>query len=120
MVNQSWSWPKLDRDEWVRGSWQACCLMEFDGSRVDGRLVLTNQHLLFLGRSSSDDLLPAIDFDDQIVVQRKRYRLGLNMLIIETSSGQRFAFRTNRVACKQIEARSRMRRLTKRSVVAAP
>ena len=34
--------------------------------------------------------------------------------MIETSSGKRYAFRTKKMACKQIEARSQMRSLSKR------
>lgn len=115
MSARSMSWPDLDRDEWVRGSWQARWLSEPEGSNSsysDGRLILTNQRLLFASCVSSDELA-AVKFDEHVAIQHKRYRFSLHTLVVEASSGQRFAFRTTKMACKQIEARSRMRRITK-------
>jgi hypothetical protein len=110
------SWVEFDRDEWVRGSWRARCLTEangWDSSYSDGRLILTNERVLFASDVPGEKLL-ALRFDDRLAIQCKRYRFSLHQLIIETSSGQRFAFRTIKLACKQIEVRSQMRRLAKR------
>jgi hypothetical protein len=108
-------WPELDRNEWVRGSWPARFLTEPDGSASysDGTLILTNRHLVFAGRTPADELA-AVNFDEFTAVRCKRHGLALNTLIVETASGERFIFRTKKLACKQIRARSRMRSLTKR------
>jgi hypothetical protein len=108
-------WPELDRDEWVRGSWPARFLTEPNGSGSysDGTLLLTNRRLVFAGPAPADELA-ALNFDELAAVQCKRHGLSRNTLEVETSSGKRFVVRTKKMACKQIEARSRMRALTKR------
>jgi hypothetical protein len=74
--------------------------------------MLTNQRLIFVGSSGSE--LAAINLDEFTAVLCKRHGLSRNTLILETSSGERFVFRTKRMACRQIEARSKMRSLSKR------
>lgn len=111
---ENW-WSQLNRDEWVRRAWPARCLAEPNGSgspEPAGTLILTNQRLIFA--SSTRAKLAAVNLDDFSAVVCKRYGLSRNTLIVETLSGERFVFRTKRIACKQIEARSRMRLLTKR------
>lgn len=60
------------------------------------------------------DELAVLNVEELTAVRCKRHGLSLNTLMVETPSGKRFEFRTKKVACKQIEARSRMRSLTKR------
>ena len=108
-------WPELHRDEWVRGSWPARFQTEPNGSGSysDGTLILTNRRLVFAGRTPADELAVP-NFDELDAVQCKRHGLSRNTLVVETSSGKRFVFRTKKMACKQIEARSQMRTLTKK------
>ena len=108
-------WSQLQRDEWVRRAWPAQCLTEPDGSgqpELAGTLILTNQRLIFAGPTRVE--LAAVNLEELAAVLCKRHGLSRNTLIVETSSGDRFVFRTMRMACKQIEARSRMRSLAKR------
>jgi hypothetical protein len=108
-------WSQLDRDEWVRRTWPARCLTGPNDSgspESAGTLILTNQRLMFVGPTGAE--LAAVSLDDFTVVLCKRHGLSRNTLIIETSSAERFVFRTKSMACKQIEARSRMRSVTKR------
>jgi hypothetical protein len=111
---QGTSWPEFALDEWVRGSWPARCLTEAndsDSSCSDGTLMLTNQRLLFTDGRPVDDMVN-IRFDDLLAVRCERHRFWRDTLIVETSSGRLFEFRTTKLACKQIEARSHMRQLT--------
>jgi hypothetical protein len=114
-VDGRWSQPELERDEWVRRTWRARCVTEPNGSgsrESVGELILTNQRLMFVGPARAE--LAAVNLDEFTAVRCKRHGLSLHTLIIETSSGKRFVFRTKRMACKQIEARSRMRPVTKK------
>ena len=107
---------ELDMDEWVRGGWPARWLSEprvSSSPESIGTLILTNRRLVFAGRAPVDKFV-AIDFDELTKVECTRHGLSRNTLIIETSSAKRFVFRTKKLACKQIEARSQMRLLTKR------
>jgi hypothetical protein len=107
-------WPEFELNEWVRGSWPACCVTaanDSDLSYSDGTLMLTNQRLLFTDGGPVDDIV-TIDFDDLLAVRCERHRFSRYALIVETSSGRWFEFRTKKLACKQIEARSHMRQLT--------
>ena len=113
---QGKGWLELDTDEWVRGCWPARSLSPYSGSgstATVGSLILTNRRLLFVGRTSLDELA-AVDFDEITTVQCPRQGLSRYTLIVETSSGSRLIFRTKKMACRQIEARSQMRLLTKR------
>lgn len=115
MAIQTRAWPELGGDEWVRGSWPACWLRESNswGSPEPlGTLILTNRRLIFAGSAPHE--LEAVNFDEFTAVQCTRHGLFRNILIVETSSAKRFVFRTKKMVCKQIEARSQMRLLTKR------
>lgn len=108
-------WAQLDRNEWVRMYWPARRLADPNDSASPesaGTLMLTNQRLLFAGPSGAE--LAAVNLDEFTAVDCKRHGLSRNTLIVEASSGERFVFRTKRMACRQIEARSRMRSLRKR------
>lgn len=108
-------WSQLDRDEWVRGTWPARSLTEPIGSDSPeslGTLMLTNQRLIFVVPTGAE--LAAVNLDELTAVLCKRHGLWRNTLIVESSAGERFVFRTNRMACRQIEARSRMRSVSKR------
>jgi hypothetical protein len=63
---------------------------------------------MFVGRTPADELA-VFKIEDLAAVRCKRHGLSLNTLMVETPSGKRFVFRTKKIACKQIEARSRMR-----------
>lgn len=114
------SWPELERDEWVRRSWPARCRTGTNGSASsysDGTLILTNRRLFFTGLSELDEL-PVFNFDELLLVRCHRHGVFLNTLTLETESGRRFEFRTKKMACKQIAARSQMRTVaTSRSPV---
>ncbi len=115
MAQVDGGWLDLKRDEWVRRTWPARCVTEGSGSaspESTGTLILTNQRLMFAGPNGAERA--AVNLDDFSAVLCKRHGFSRNTLIVEASSGDRFVFRTNRMACKQIEARSRMRALTKR------
>ena len=115
MGTRSQVWAELERDEWVRGAWPARCRREPNGSGSPesvGTLILTNRRLVFTGRTPHDDFA-AVTFDELTAVRCTRQGLSLNTLIVETSSDERFVFRTKKMACRQIEARSQMRLLTK-------
>jgi hypothetical protein len=106
---------ELDSDEWVRRTWSARCLTEPNGPGSPasiGTLILTNRRLLFAGGTRADEPI-AVNFTEFTAARCERHGLSLNTLIVETSSSERFVFRTKRMACKQIEARSRMRSLAK-------
>ena len=108
-------WAESDRDEWVRRTWPARWLTELNGSgspESAGTLILTNQRLVFVGTTGAE--LAAVSLDEFTVVLGKWFGPLRNTLIVETSSGERLVFRTKRMACQQIEARSRMRSLTNR------
>jgi hypothetical protein len=80
-------------------------------------LILTNRRLFFTGLSELDEL-PVFNFDELLLVRCRRHGFFLNTLTVETESGRRFEFRTKRMACKQIAARSQMRTVaTRRSPV---
>ena len=116
MEAQGEGWPDLDRDEWVRGRWPARCVTEHNvsgSSYSEGTLILTSRRLMFVGRTPADELA-VFKIEDLAAVRCKRHGLSLNTLMVETPSGKRFVFRTKKMACKQIEARSRMRSLTRR------
>ena len=104
-------WSELNRAEWVRGSWPARCLTDPNASGPshysDGTLILTNRRLIYAGRTPADESV--LNFEELAAVRCKRHGLSLNSLMVETSSGRRFVFRTKKLACKHIEARSRMR-----------
>lgn len=112
-------WPEMAGDEWVRQSWPARCCTESAGSESKGSgrsysvgiLTLTNRRLFFTGPSELDEQ-PIFDFDELLVVRWQRNGLFSNSLIVERPSGQRFDFRTKKLACKQIAARSHMRMVT--------
>jgi hypothetical protein len=107
MIRVDGRWSQLDRDEWVRRTWPARRLTERNGSGSQesvGELILTNQRLLFAGPTGAE--LAAVNLDELTAVVCKRHGLLRNTLMVETSSGERFVFRTERMACKQIEARS--------------
>jgi hypothetical protein len=113
---QGEGWPDLDRDEWLRGRWPARCVTERNvsgSSYSEGTLILTSRGLMFVGRTPADELA-VFKIEDLAAVRCKRHGLSLNTLMVETPSGKRFVFRTKKMACKQIEARSRMRSLTRR------
>lgn len=107
------AWPEMGTDEWVRQSWPARCRMD-DSSGVpylEGTLTLTNRRLFFTGPVELDEV-PIFDFADLLLVVRWQRRCISHSVIVETPSGQRFDFRTKKLACKQIMARSQMRRVT--------
>ena len=81
-------------------------------SRARGTLILTNRRLIFAGHTSADEVV--LNCDELAAVRCTRHGLSRNTLMVETSSGKRFVFRTKKMACTQIEARSRMRSLIKR------
>ena len=104
---------EMGKDEWVRQSWPARChsVSEDSGqASSEGMLTLTNQRLLFTGRSEPDEVL-SFDFEELLVVRWERRGVFSNSLIVETPSGQRFDFRAKKLACKQIAARSQMRKV---------
>jgi hypothetical protein len=74
-------------------------------------LTLTNRRLLFTGRSELDEVLIIFDFEKPLVVRWERHGVFSNCLIVETPSGHRFDFRAKKLACKQIAARSQMRKV---------
>lgn len=116
MGTRSSGWPELDRDEWMRGRWPARCLRHPTGTcspESVGTLILTNRRLVFAGRTSLDEFAE-FAFDELTAVRCTRQGLSLNTLIVETSAGECFVFKTKRLACKKIEARSQMRLLTRR------
>jgi len=115
MAIQRRAWPELDADEWLRGSWPARWQSERDrsgSSESPGTLILTNRRVIFAGSASRD--FEAVDFDAFTAVHWTRHGLSRGTLFVETSSSERFVFRTKKMACEQIEARSQMRLLTKR------
>jgi hypothetical protein len=114
-VDGRWSQREREGDEWVRMTWPARCQTESNGSdsrESAGELILTNQRLIFVGPARTE--MAAVNLEEFTAVRCRRHGLSLNTLIVETSSGERFVFRTKRMACKQIEPRSRMWPLTKR------
>lgn len=116
MGSRTSGWFELDSDEWTRGSWPARCLREPDGpaaSELVGTLILTNHRLVFVDHTQLDEVA-SVRFEELTSVRCTRRGLFLNTLIVETSSQQLFVFRTKKIACTQIEARSHMRSLNKR------
>ena len=104
-------------DEWVRGRWPARCVTEPNvsgSSYSEGTLILTSRRLDLSSAAPRSDELAVLKAEELTTVKCKRHGLSLNTLMVETPSGKRFVFRTKKMACKQIEARSRMRSLTKR------
>lgn len=102
----------FESDEWVRGSWRTRRLGP-DGSKSSystGTLILTNQRLLFSDDDPVTGLL-GLSFDDLAQVHCKRSALTLHTLVVETSAGRLFAFKTKKFACRQIAARAQMRRV---------
>ena len=91
--------------------------MALHSSYSDGTLILTNRRLFFTGLSELDEL-PVFNFDEPLLVRCQRHGVFLNTLTVEIESGRRFEFRTKKIACKQIAARSQMRTVaTSRSPV---
>jgi hypothetical protein len=120
MAASQLSWPEMGGDEWVRQSRLARCRTESGASGSEGSgqsysegiLTVTNRRFFFSGPSELDEL-PVFDFDKLLVVGWQRHGVFSNSLIVETPSGQRFDFRTKKLACKQIAARSHMRMVTR-------
>jgi hypothetical protein len=105
--------PELQMNEWVRANWPACIQSGPDGlgPSESGTLVLTNRRLIFVARTPLDTF--SASFDELTTVESARRGLRLNMLVVETARGGRIVFKTKKMACKQIVARSQMRLVTR-------
>ncbi len=105
--------PELQINEWVRATWPASIQSGPDGlsQSETGTLMLTNRRLVFVARTLLDTF--SAPFDELTTVESARRGLRLNTLAVETARGDRIVFKTKKMACKQIVARSQMRLVTR-------
>ena len=112
------SWPEMGSGRVGSAELAGSLPYRSDGSDetyAEGTLTLTNRRLFFTGPSGLDESL-IFDFDDLLLAVRwQRHSVFSYSLIVETPSCQRFEFRTKKLACKQIAARSQMRTVATQS-----